>query len=54
MIDRLFGGLGSADFNSRPFTDIEKAVLRRLLTGYLVLSGSLGEYYPGKAKSEGY
>lgn len=35
MIDRLFGGLGSADFNSRPFTDIEKAVFKKIINWIL-------------------
>lgn len=35
MIDRLFGGLGSADFNSRSFTDIEKAVFKKIINWIL-------------------
>ncbi|AZO94050.1 flagellar motor switch protein FliM [Halocella sp. SP3-1] len=37
VIDRLFGGFGKSNFNSRPFTDIEKVVFKRVINW--ILSG---------------
>lgn len=35
VIDRLFGGLGMSNFKSRPFTDIEKVVFRKVINWVL-------------------
>lgn len=35
VIDRLFGGLGASNFDSRPFTDIEKVVFKKVINWLL-------------------